>query len=63
MMLEEEHGSFWERTSVRVKKTRKYARFSAKILPTRIPVTNETSLPQQVELEAYRGILVGVGDT
>ena len=57
MMLKREQGSFRERTSVR-ERTRKRVGFSVKILPTRIRVTNETSLPQQVELEAYRGLLV-----
>lgn len=53
MIFEKEHGSFEERTHVR-----KCISFSVHILPTRIQVTNETSVPHQVELEAYRDVLV-----
>lgn len=56
-MLEEEQGSFRVRTSMRERR-RKRVSFSVKILPTRIRVTNETSVPQQVGLEACRGLLV-----
>lgn len=56
MILRERAGEFWGENK-RDRKNEKM-HFSVQILITRIRVTNETSLPQQVELEAYRGPLV-----
>lgn len=46
-----------ERASIR-KKGENAVVSLQQILPTRIRVTNEAPLPQQVELESYRGLLV-----